>query len=157
MNNRTAVVVRVAICSLLVSVFCGVCPAQDFGSLPEAKHNVRVSCLSDDIPEFCDLLGRQLKKQFPVTETNEHGTYSVHVGGHRASDTVDRDPFYVVYAILTRSVVYKNDEESDPKVANHFRRIHTSGTSASDFKKSAEAFADTIVQEIKTDIAKIQR
>jgi hypothetical protein len=157
MNNRTAVVVRVAICSLLVSVFCGVCPAQDFGSLPEAKHRVRVSCLGDEVPSLCDMFERQFRKQFPVTENNVHGTYALHIGGHRATDANDPDPFYVVFGILTRTVVYKNSEDGDPEIANHFRRIHTVGTPQSDFKIAAKRFADTFVQDIKTDIAKIQR
>ena len=157
MNNRTGAVVRVAMCSTLVAVFCGVCLAQDFGSLPESKHAVRLDCLGDEVPSFCGMLDRQLKKQFQVTEANAHGTYSLHIGGHRATDANDPDPFYVVYGILTRTVVYKNQEEGNPKIANHFRRVHTIGTPESDFRTAAKRLADVFVEDIKTDIAKIRR
>jgi len=157
MNSRRGAVIRVAMCSILVSVFCGVCPAQDFGSLPESKHTVRVACLGDEVPSFCGMLERQLKKLFQVTEANVHGTYSLYIGGHRATDGNNPDPFYVVYGILTRSVVYKKHEESDPEIANHFRRIHTIGTPQSDFRIAAKRFADIFVQDMKTDIAKIRR
>jgi hypothetical protein len=144
-------------CSILVFVFCGVCSAQDFGSLPENKHRVSVSCLGDEVPSFCEMFARQVRKLFPVTEENARGTYSLFIGGHLATDANNPDPFYVVFGILTRSVVYKNTEEDDPEIANHFRRIHTIETPQSDFKIAAKRFADTFVQDIKTDIAKIQR
>ncbi len=144
-------------CSIVVSVFCAVCPAQDFGLLPEGKHRVGVSCLGDEVPSFCEMFAREVRKQFPLAEENVHGTYSLFIGGHLATDASNPDPFYVVYGILTRSVVYKNTEDGDPDIADHFRRIHTIGTPKSDFKISAKRFADTFVQDIKTDIAKIQR
>jgi hypothetical protein len=157
MNNRRGVAIRVAMCSILVFVFCGVCSAQDFGTLPESKHTVRVACLDDEIPSFCGMLAQQLNKEFKVKAANEHGTYSLLIGGHRATDANNPDPFYVVYGILTRTVVYKNSDDGDPEIANHFRRIHTIGTSPSDFKTTAVRFAEIFVRDIQTDIAKIQR
>jgi len=157
MKNRRRVVIRVAMCSILASVMCGVCPAQDFGALPESKHTVRVDCLGDEVPSFCGMLAQQLKKKIKVKEANVHGTYSLLIGGHQATDASNPDPFYVVYGILTRTVVYKNSEDGDPEIADHFRRIHTIGTSPSDFKTTAVRFADIFFRDIQTDIAKIQR
>ena len=144
-------------CSMLVCMFGAVSAAQDFGNLPESKHTVRLACLDDEVPSFCTMLAKHLKKSFKLKEADTHGTYSLLIGGHRATDAGDPDPFYVVYGILTRTVVYKNDDHSDPEIANHFRRIHTVGASKSDFRVEAERFADIFIREIQRDIAKIQR
>lgn len=157
MTIRRNAMIRVALCSILVSVFCGISSAQDFGNLPENKHTVRVACLDDEMSSFCGVLAKRLKKKFKVKEADVRGTYSLFIGGHRATDANESDPFYVVYGILTRTVVYKNDEEAAPKIANHFRRINTVGTLKSDFKITATRVADTLVRDIQTDIAKIQR
>ena len=157
MKNWGGHVLRVAMCSILVSVICGVCAAQDFGTLPENKHTVRLACLDGEVPSFCGMLAKQLKKEFKVKEADVRGTYSLLIGGHRATDANNPDPFYVVYGILTRTVVYKNDEQGDPKIANHFRKVHTIGLPQSDFKVEAQRFADIFIRDIQRDIAKIQR
>lgn len=157
MNNRRGAVIRVTMFSIIVSVMNGVCAAQDFGTLPESKHSVRVDCLGDEVLSFCGMLAQQLKKKIKVKEANVHGTYSLLIGGHQATDASNPDPFYVVYGILTRTVVYKNSEDGDPEIANHFRRIHTIGTSPSHFKATAVRFADIFFRDIQTDIGKIQR
>jgi hypothetical protein len=157
MKNHRGAVIRVAMFLILVSVIGGVCAAQDFGTLPEGKHTVRVDCLGEDVPSFCNMLVQQLKKKIKVRDPSEHGTYSLFIGGHQATDESNPDRFYVVYGILTRTVVYKNSEEGDPEIANHFRRIHTIGTSQSDFKTTASRFADVFFRDIQIDIAKIQR
>ena len=157
MNRPRGAVIRVAMFSILVSVVGGICSAQDFGTLPESKHTVRVDCLGDEVASFCGMLAQQLKKDIKVKEANVHGTYSLLIGGHQVTDPSNPDQFYVVYGILTRTVVYKNSEDGDPEIANHFRRIHTTGTSQSDFKNTAVRFADIFFRDIQTDIAKIQR
>jgi hypothetical protein len=157
MTIRRNAIVRVALCSILVSVFCGISSAQDFGNLPENKHTVRVACLDDEMSSFCGVLAKRLKKKFKVKEADVRGTYSLFIGGHRASDESESDPFYVVYGILTRTVVYKNDEEAEPEIANHFRKVHTVGSPRSDFKVTATRVADIFIRDIQTDIAKIQR
>ena len=83
--------------------------------------------------------------------------HSLFIGGHRATDAGDPDPFYVVYGILTRTLVYKNDEGGDPEIANHFRRVRTIGSPKSDFRIEAQRFADAFIRDIQRDIAKIQR
>jgi hypothetical protein len=157
MTIRKSTVIRLATCSILVVAFCGLCSAQDFGNLPEKKHTVRIACLENEVPSFCTMLAKQMKKSFKVKEADDHGTYSLLIGGHRATDAGDPDPFYVVYGILTRTVIYKNDEQSDPEIANHFRRVHTVGTTTSDFRVEAQRFADVFIRGIQRDIAKIQR
>ena len=119
MDNRRGAVVRVAMFWILVSAFGGVCAAQDFGTLPENKHTVRVDCLGDEVPSFCGMLAQQLKKKIKVKEANARGTYSLLIGGHQATDASNPVPFYVVYGILTRTVVYKNSEDGDPEIAIH--------------------------------------
>jgi hypothetical protein len=143
--------------SILVSVIGGVCAAQDFGTLPESKHTVRMECLSNEVASFCGMMALQLKKEFKIKDAGVHGTYSLLIGGHEATDATNPDPFFVVYGILTRTVIYKNSEAGDPEIANHFRKIQTLGTPKSDFKVEAQRFTDIFVREIQKDIAKIQR
>jgi hypothetical protein len=157
MKNRRNAVTRVAMYSILVVLFGGICSAQDFGNLPENKHTVRLECLSTEVQAFCGMFAKELKKDFKLKDAIVHGTYTLLIGGHEVTDANHPDPVYVVYGVLTRTVLYRNHEEDDPEIANHFRRIHTIGSFHSDFKTTAKRLADIFVREIQKDIAKIQR